>query len=78
MFAGSHVGIVSLGSAHRRFGIVLQEEVRPFRELQLLAFTDDIENFIVPSEQPLTEFPLASCQSWVRVDSRMRFPSRSR
>src|SRR5271165_2618373 len=56
MFAGSHVGSVSFGSAHGRLGVVLQEKVYPFFKLQLLALANDIENFVVAGMQPFTEF----------------------
>jgi hypothetical protein len=56
MFAGSHIGVVSLGSAQGRLGIVFQEKIHPFFEPHLLALADNLENSIVPRVQPFAKF----------------------
>src|SRR5581483_7747772 len=56
MFAGSHIGIVSLVSANGRLGIVLQEKIHPWFESHLLAFADNLENPIVPGVEPFAKF----------------------
>jgi hypothetical protein len=40
---------VSLGSANRRLGVILQEKILPFFKLYLLTLADNLENAIVPS-----------------------------
>jgi hypothetical protein len=55
MFRGSQVGVVRLGSAYGRLGIVLQEKIHPFFELHLLAFADNLENSIVAGDEPLAK-----------------------
>ena len=41
-----------------RLGVVLQEKVRPIRELQLFSLPDDLEDFVVPGLKPFAQFPL--------------------
>jgi hypothetical protein len=52
MFAGPHIGIVSLVSTYGRLEIVLQEKIHPFFEPHLLALADNRENSIVPGVDP--------------------------
>src|SRR5258708_27944174 len=56
MFAGSHIGIVSLFSTYGRLGIVLQEKFHPWFEPHLLAFADNLENSTFPGVEPFTKF----------------------
>jgi len=39
-------------------GIVLQEEIHPVRESQLLSFPDDIQNSVVPELEAFAKFSL--------------------